>query len=132
MINKIDHIGIAVENLEDTLKFYQNVLELNCTGIEEVQSQGVKVAFLPIGDTEIELLEGTNEESTINKYIEKKGQGIHHIALRVDSIDNEIARLKNEGIRLINDTPSYGAGGARVAFIHPKSTGGVLVELCER
>lgn len=132
MIHKIDHIGIAVESIEKSLKFYDEKLQLRCTDIEYIDSQKVKVAFLPLGDSEIELLEGTDESSTIKKFIEKRGQGIHHIAFRVDSLEDEIEKLKALGLVFINEDPSYGAGGAKIAFLHPKSTGGVLVELCER
>ncbi|EYE87935.1 hypothetical protein Q428_10600 [Fervidicella metallireducens AeB] len=132
MICKIDHIGIAVENIDKALNFYSENLQIQCTDVEYIQSQGVKVAFLPTGDSEVELLEAISDESAIKKFIEKKGPGIHHIAFRVDSIENEIGRLKKLGITFINDVPTYGAGGAKIAFLHPKSTGGVLVELCER
>lgn len=132
MIHKIDHIGIAVESIEKSLKFYDEKLQLRCTDIEYIDNQKVKVAFLPLGDSEIELLEGTDDSSTIKKFIEKRGQGIHHIAFRVDSLEEEIEKLKALGLVFISEDPSYGAGGAKIAFLHPKSTGGVLVELCER
>lgn len=132
MVKKVDHIGVAVKNLEETLKFYEGVLGLKCGGTEVVEEQKVKVAFLPIGDTEIELLESTDEEGPISKYIEKKGEGIQHIAYRVDDIEKAIEEMKAKGIRMIDEKPRYGAGGAKIAFLHPKSTYGVLVELCER
>jgi methylmalonyl-CoA/ethylmalonyl-CoA epimerase len=132
MIHKIDHIGIAVESIEKSLKFYEENLQLKCTNVEYIESQRVMVAFLPLGESEIELLEGTDETSTIKKFIEKRGQGIHHIAFKVDSLEEEITKLKALGLTFINENPSYGAGGAKIAFLHPKSTGGVLVELCER
>lgn len=132
MINKIDHIGVAVENIEKALEFYSNKLFIDCTNIEYIESQMVRVAFLPLGESEIELLEATDDDSAIKKFINKRGQGIHHIAFRVDSIEKEINKLKNLGIVFINENPSYGAGGAKIAFLHPKSTGGILVELCER
>jgi methylmalonyl-CoA epimerase len=132
MIHKIDHIGIAVESIEKSLKFYDENLQLKCTDIEYIDSQKVRVAFLPLGESEIELLEGTDCNSTIRKFIEKRGQGIHHIAFRIDSLEEEIARLKALGLTFIDENPSHGAGGAKIAFLHPKSTGGVLVELCER
>jgi methylmalonyl-CoA/ethylmalonyl-CoA epimerase len=129
---KVDHIGIAVKNLEETLKFYEEVLGMTCTGKEEVTEQKVRVAFLPVGDSEVELLESTDPEGPIAKYIEKKGEGIQHIAFRVDNIEEAIENMKQKGIRMIDETPRYGAGGAKIAFCHPKSTGGVLVELSER
>ncbi|OWZ83101.1 methylmalonyl-CoA epimerase [Natranaerobius trueperi] len=132
MVNKVDHIGIAVKDLEKALEFYENNLDINSVGTEEVEEQKVKVAFLPIGDTKIELLEGMTEDSPINKFIDKKGAGVQHIAFRVDDIEKRLQELKDQGIRLIDETPRYGAGGARIAFVHPKSTGGTLIELCER
>ncbi len=132
MVNKIDHIGIAVKNLDEALKFYEEVLGIKCVGTEVVEEQKVKVAFLPIGDTEIELLESTDEDGPVAKFIEKRGEGIQHIAYRVDDIEKAIEELKEKGIRMIDEKPRYGAGGARIAFLHPKSTYGVLIELCER
>jgi len=132
MVKKVDHIGVAVKNLEETLKFYEGVLGLKCGGTEVIEEQKVKVAFLPIGDTEIELLESTDEEGPISRYIEKKGEGIQHIAYRVDDIEKAIEEMKAKGIRMIDEKPRYGAGGAKIAFLHPKSTYGVLIELCER
>ncbi|NLW23444.1 MAG: methylmalonyl-CoA epimerase [Tissierellia bacterium] len=132
MVNKIDHIGIAVKNLDEALKFYEEVLGIKCGGTEVGEEQKVKVAFLPIGDTEIELLESTDEDGPVAKFIEKRGEGIQHIAYRVDDIEKAIEELKEKGIRMIDEKPRYGAGGARIAFLHPKSTYGVLIELCER
>ncbi|EOD01129.1 methylmalonyl-CoA epimerase [Caldisalinibacter kiritimatiensis] len=132
MVKKVDHIGIAVKDLEETLKFYKDVLGMELEGTEIVEEQKVKVAFLPIGDTEIELLESTDKEGPIARYIEKRGEGIQHIAYRVDDIEKAIEEMKAKGIRMIDEKPRYGAGGARIAFLHPKSTHGVLVELCER
>ena len=129
---KIDHIGIAVKNLNETLTFYEEVLGMTCTGQEEVEEQKVRVAFLPVGDSEVELLESTDPEGPIARYIDKNGEGIQHIAFRVDNIDEAIAAMKDKGVRMIDETPRYGAGGAKIAFCHPKSTGGVLVELSER
>ncbi len=129
---KVDHIGIAVKNLDETLKFYEDVLGMECTGKEEVDEQKVRVAFLPVGDSEVELLESTDPEGPIAKYIDKKGEGIQHIAFRVDNIEQAIETMKEKGIRMIDEKPRYGAGGAKIAFCHPKSTGGVLVELSER
>ncbi len=128
----VDHIGIAVHSIDDALSFWQNTLGIECTGVEEVAEQRVKTAFLPLGDTEIELLEATSEDSPVAKFIEKKGEGIHHLALRVDDLEAALAELKEKGIRLIDETPRYGAGGARIAFVHPKATGGILLELSER
>lgn len=128
----VDHIGIAVRSIDEALSFWQNTLGIECTGVEEVAEQRVKTAFLPLGDTEIELLEATSEDSPVAKFIEKKGEGIHHLALRVDDLEAALAELKEKGIRLIDETPRYGAGGARIAFVHPKATGGILLELSER
>ncbi len=132
MVKKVDHIGIAVESLDEALKFYEEVLGMKLQGIEVVEEQKVKVAFLPIGDTEIELLESTDKEGPIAKFIEKKGEGIQHIAYRVDDIEKALQEMREKGIRLIDEKPRYGAGGAKIAFLHPKSTKGVLVELCQR
>jgi methylmalonyl-CoA/ethylmalonyl-CoA epimerase len=132
MVQKIDHIGIAVKSLEDALKFYEGALGLKAVGTEVVAEQKVKVAFLPTGDSEIELLEATAEDSPVAKFIEKNGEGIQHIAYRVDDIEAAIAEMKEKGVRMIDEKPRYGAGGAKIAFCHPKSTGGVLIELCQR
>ncbi len=132
MVLKIDHIGIAVNSIEDSLKFYENVLGLKSAGTEVVAEQRVRVAFLPTGDSEVELLEATSEDSPIAKYIAKNGEGVQHIAYRVENIEAAIAEMKAQGMRMIDETPRYGAGGAKIAFCHPKSTGGVLVELCQR
>lgn len=132
MINKIDHIGIAVNSIESSLPFYTEVLKLPLLSIEEVDSERVKIAFLQVGETKLELLEPTNLESPIAKFIEKRGEGIHHVALGVSSIEERIAEIRENGIKMINEEPKIGAGGASVAFMHPKSTGGVLFELCEK
>ena len=132
MAKKIDHIGIAVKSLEASLPLYTENLKLKLLGIEEVESEGVKVAFLKVGESKIELLEPLNSESPIAKFIEKKGEGIHHIALGVDNIKDRVKEIKENGLRMINDEPKTGAGGAQIAFMHPKSTGGVLYELCEK
>src|SRR5690554_2400998 len=131
-VKKLDHIGIAVKNLDETLKFYQEILGLECVDTEVVEEQKVKVAFVPVGDTELEFLESTEEDGPIAKFIEKKGEGIQHIAFRVDNIEAAIEEMKEKGIRMIDEKPRYGAGGARIAFCHPKSTNGVLIELSER
>ncbi|MFZ7945158.1 methylmalonyl-CoA epimerase [Neobacillus sp. 19] len=132
MIKKVDHIGIAVKSLENTLPFYTEVLNLSLLGIEEVESQKVKVAFLQAGETKLELLEATSAESSIAAFIEKRGEGIHHVALGVTSIEDRIAEMKENGIRMIDEKPRPGAGGADIAFLHPKSAAGVLFELCEK
>lgn len=132
MVSKVDHIGIAVSNLDEAIMLYKDVMELELHGTEVVEEQKVKVAFLPVGDTEIELLESTSKEGPIAKFIEAKGQGIQHIAFRVDDIEAALEEMKAKGMRLIDEKPRYGAGGARIAFLHPKSTNGVLIELCER
>jgi methylmalonyl-CoA/ethylmalonyl-CoA epimerase len=132
MIKKVDHIGIAVRSIETTLPFYTEVLKLPLLGIEEVESQKVRVAFLKAGETKLELLEPTTQESTIAQFIEKRGEGMHHIALGVNSIEERILEMKENGIRMIDEEPRIGAGGAHIAFMHPKSASGVLVELCEK
>jgi len=132
VVRKVDHIGVAVSNLEEALKVYTDVLGLRLHGTEVVEEQKVRVAFMPVGDTEIELLESTDPEGPIAKFIEKRGEGIQHIAFRVDDIEEALEQMRRKGVRLIDEKPRYGAGGARIAFLHPKSTGGVLVELCER
>lgn len=130
-ILKIDHIGIAVKNLAESSKLYE-LLGIKSTGTEEVAEQKVKVAFFPVGDSEVELLESTVPDGPIARYIEKNGEGIQHIALRVDDLEAALAELKAKGVRLIDEKPRYGAGGARIAFVHPKSFGGILLELSER
>jgi methylmalonyl-CoA/ethylmalonyl-CoA epimerase len=132
VVKKVDHIGVAVSNLEEAISFYTGILDLELEGIEVVADQKVRVAFLPVGDTEIELLESTEPGGPIAKFIEKKGQGIQHIAFRVENIEEALEDMRKKGIRLIDEKPRYGAGGAKIAFLHPKSTHGVLVELCER
>lgn len=132
MIKKVDHIGIAVKSLEAVLPFYTDVLGIPLLRVEEVESQKVKVAFMQAGETKLELLEPMSPESTIAKFIEKRGEGIHHVALGVESIEKRIAELKEKGIRMIDDSPRPGAGGADIAFMHPKSASGVLFELCEK
>ncbi len=129
---KIDHLGIAVKNLEESLKFYHELLGLPLKGIEEVESQKVRVAFLPVGESKFELLEPTDPESPIAKFIDKRGTGVHHVALKVTNLEEEIERLKAAGVRFIGEKPTIGAGGAKIIFAHPKSTNGVLLELCEK
>ncbi len=132
MIKKIDHIGIAVKDMAAAKEFYEKVLGLKVTAEEVVEEQKVKVAFIPTGDSEVELLESTTPDGPIAKFIEKNGEGIQHIAFRVDNLEAELTRLKELGVRLIDEKPRRGAGGAKIAFLHPKSTFGTLVELCER
>ena len=131
-ITKIDHIGIAVKSCDSALEFYEGVLGIKSEGSETVEEQKVTTVFLPIGDSEVELLESTSDDGAIAKFIEKRGEGIQHICFRVENIDDALKELKEKGIRLIDETPRKGAGGARIAFLHPKSTYGVLVELSER
>ena len=132
MIEKIDHIGIAVRSIKNTSELLSDILGLKVAGEEIVEEQKVKVAFLPLGDSELELLESTSPEGSIARFIEKKGEGIQHIAFRVDNIEKALEKLKKEGVRLIDEKPRYGAGGAKIAFLHPKGTNGILIELCER
>lgn len=138
---KLDHVGIAVENLDEALKLYSGLLGLELAGTELVEEQKVRTAFLPLGGgsagadaagTELELLESTDPEGPIGKFIASRGPGVQHLAFRVDDLDAALVELKSAGVRLIDEKPRYGAGGARIAFLHPKSTNGVLVELCER
>jgi methylmalonyl-CoA epimerase len=131
-ILKIDHIGIAAESMEGSLAVFEGLLGLGLAGTETVAEQRVKTAFLPVGDSEIELLESTDSEGPIAKFIASRGQGMQHIAFRVEDLEASLAELKARGVRLLDEVPRKGAGGARIAFIHPKATGGVLVELCER
>jgi len=132
LITKIDHVGIAVSDLAEARKFYEEVLGIKVTATEEVSEQKVVTAFLPLGDSELELLVPTAPDSPIARFIEKRGEGIQHIALRVENIEAALQKLKKAGVRLIDEEPRQGAGGARIAFLHPKATGGVLFELCER
>ena len=130
-LKRVDHIGIAVKNLDEAVKFYES-LGFKASGYEVVAEQKVKVAFLPCGDSELELLESTEPDGPIARFIEKNGPGIQHIAIRVDDIDKALEELKAKEVRLIDQTPRYGAGNARIAFVHPKATGGVLLELTQR
>jgi len=129
---KIDHLGIAVNSIEEGRNFWTDVLGLDFEGSETVAEQKVTTAFFPVGESEVELLESTAPDGPVAKYIEKKGEGIQHVAFRVENIEAALAELKEKGIRLIDETPRKGAGGAKIAFLHPKSTNGVLVELCEK
>ena len=127
----IEHIGIAVNSLEQAIPFYENVMGLKCYSIEEVADQKVRTAFFRVGQTKIELLESTDPEGPIGKFIEKKGEGIHHIAFAVKGLNDKLKIAESKGVRLIDSTPRKGAEGLDIAFIHPKSTFGVLTELCE-
>lgn len=127
----IEHIGIAVTNLETAISFYEKVLGLTCYNIEEVTDQKVRTAFFKVGQTKIELLESTDPDGPIGKFIEKKGEGIHHIAFAVEKIEEQLVRAENMGVRLIDCKPRKGAEGLDIAFLHPKATLGVLIELCE-
>ena len=129
---KVDHIGIAVKSIAEAAKFWEDTLGLKIVATEEVAEQKVITAFIPCGDSEVELLQATAEDSPIAKFIENKGEGIQHIAFRVDNIEEALAELKEKEVRLIDQVPRKGAGGARIAFLHPKATGGVLLELCQR
>ncbi|MFZ7125055.1 MAG: methylmalonyl-CoA epimerase [Desulfobacterales bacterium] len=131
-ILKIDHLGIAVNSIEQGRSFWTDVLGLRFEGAETVQEQKVTTAFFPVGESEVELLESTAPDGPVARYIEKKGEGIQHVAFRVENIEEALDELKTKGIRLIDEKPRIGAGGAKIAFLHPKSTNGVLVELCER
>lgn len=132
MIEKLDHIGIAVKDLDEALKFYTDALGLKCTRIEEVEGQMVKIAFLPAGGLNLELLQATDPESAIAKFIEKRGEGIQHIAFKVKDIEEAVKILKQKGVELIDAIPRKGAHGSKIAFLHPKSTHGTLIELCEK
>lgn len=127
----IEHIGIAVSNLEESIKYYEEVLGLECYGIEEVKDQKVKTAFFKVGDTKIELLESTDPEGPIGKFVEKKGPGMHHIAFAVPDTAEKLKEVEEKGVRLIDKQPRKGAEGLNIGFLHPKSTHGVLTELCD-
>ncbi|MBL0736558.1 methylmalonyl-CoA epimerase [Flavobacterium sp. GN10] len=131
MVNKIEHIGIAVKNMDDANVLFEKMLGVPSYKMEAVESEGVLTSFFQTGNNKIELLVATNPESPIAKFLEKKGEGIHHIAFDVDDIEAEISRLKNEGFVLINEVPKKGADNKLVVFLHPKNTNGVLVELCQ-
>ncbi|MBA4371253.1 MAG: methylmalonyl-CoA epimerase [Thermodesulfovibrio sp.] len=132
MIEKIDHLGIAVRSIETARKFYEEVLGLVCEKEEVVASQKVRTAFFTVGDIHIELLEPTSDDSPIAGFLEKKGEGFHHIAYQTDDIEGQLGTARKHGCRLINEIPIEGAGGKQVAFLHPKSTMGVLTEFCEQ
>ena len=127
----IEHIGIAVNNLETAIGFYEEVFGLNCYNIEEVAEQKVRTAFFMVGQTKIELLESTDPDGPVGKFIEKKGEGIHHIAFAVEKIEEQLVHAEKMGVKLIDHTPRKGAEGLDIAFLHPKSSSGVLIEICE-
>lgn len=130
-MNKIEHLGIAVKNIEASNKLFEKLLGSSSYKLEEVESEGVKTSFFKIGESKIELLEATREDSPIAKFIERKGEGIHHIAFDVTNIEEEVERLKKEGFVVLNETPKKGADNKLVVFLHPKSTNGTLIELCQ-
>lgn len=128
---KVEHIGIAVKTLADSVPLFEKLLKSQCYKTETVNSEMVNTAFFKAGDTKIELLESIDDNSAISKFIEKKGEGVHHIAFEVENIESEMERLKNEGFLLLNDKPKKGADNKIICFLHPKSTNGVLIELCQ-
>ena len=130
MINKIDHIGIAVKSIDEARDYFENTLGLTCEGVETVESQMVKTAFYSVGEVHIELLEPTSDESAVAKFLGKNGEGVHHIAFDTDSVEDQLTQAEKCGCSLINKAPVEGAGGKKVAFLHPRSTCGVLTEFC--
>ncbi len=132
MITKIDHIGIAVRSLDESLRVYTTGLGLEVEGIEEIADQGTRIAMIPVGDSRLELLEAMDKDSPIARFIARRGEGMHHICFRVEDIAKEVERLKAAGVRMIDEVPRSGADRCLVAFVHPSSTGGVLVELSQR
>ena len=131
-LTKIEHIGIAVKDLAVAIQFYENTLGLKCYAVEEVAEQKVRTAFFMVGETKVELLESTDPEGPVGKFIEKKGEGVHHIAFAAEGLTNALVELSEQGVLLIDKTPRRGAEGLNIAFLHPKSTFGVLTELCEK
>ena len=132
MLKKIDHFGVAVRELEKALGIYRDGLGLEVDGVEEIPQEGVRVAFLPIGETRLELLEPTSESSPVARFLEKRGEGLHHVCFQVDGLERQIPDLRARGLELLPGYPRQGAEGERVAFFHPRSTGGVLIELREK
>ena len=130
-LSHIEHIGIAVKSLEEAIPYYEKVLGLSCYAVEEVKEQKVKTAFFKIGQTKIELLESTDPEGPVGKFVEKRGEGVHHIAFATNGLESTLKEVEENGVRLIDKTPRKGAEGLNIAFLHPKSTFGVLTELCE-
>jgi methylmalonyl-CoA/ethylmalonyl-CoA epimerase len=131
-IIRVDHIGVAVNSIDSSLKFFKDTLGLKLEGSETVAEQKVTTSFLPVGDTEVELLQSTAPDGPIAGFIEKKGEGVQHIAFMVDNIEEALKELQEKGVRLIDKVPRMGAGGKKIAFLHPKDTCGVLVELCQK
>ena len=131
-LTHIEHIGIAVKNLDEAIPYYETILGLKCYAIEEVADQKVKTAFFKVGQTKLELLEPTDADSPVAKFIEKRGEGIHHMAFAVDGVEKALQEISDKGVRLIDKVPRPGAEGLNIAFLHPKSTFGVLTELCEK
>ncbi len=132
MIKKINHFGIAVKDLDEAMRFYGENLDLEIEGMEEIREQKVKVASILVGESRIELLQSTDPDGPVAKFIEKKGEGIHHIALEVERIEGTLQKLRERGVQLIDEKPRSGAHGMKIAFLHPRSTKGVLIELCEK
>ena len=130
-ILRIDHLGLAVNSIEESLKFWTEAMGLSLAGSETVEEQNVKTAFLPIGECDLELLESTSSDSPVARFIQKRGQGMKHVAFAVENIEEALEELKAKGMRLINDKPGIGAGGKKIAFVHPENTGGILVEICQ-
>jgi methylmalonyl-CoA/ethylmalonyl-CoA epimerase len=130
-IKRIDHVAILVDDLENTLSFWRDALGMELTHVEDVPAEKSMVAFLPVGDSEVELVKPTTSDSGLARYLEKRGPGMHHVCLEVDDLEGMLARLKEKGVQLINETPMTGSGGKKYAFIHPKSANGVMVELYE-
>ena len=131
MIIGLDHVGIAVNKIDDVLPVYEKLLGLKLKSLKESKQHNIKAAFLAVGETNIELIESLNKESPVSKFLEKRGQGIHHIAFKVDNIEKMLEQLKNKGVVLIDEKPRMGIEGGKIAFLHPKNTGNVLIELCE-
>jgi len=131
-LRKLSHIGIAVDNLEESIKVFSKLLQIETVETEEVKDQMVRVAFFRVGDSSIELTEATDPSSPIAKFIERRGEGVHHLSFEVEDIEGELARLKAAGFQLVDEKPRSGAGGYRIAFLHPKSTNGVLIEISEK
>ena len=132
MTKKIDHIGIAVKDLKSSTKIFETIFNTKASKVEVVKSENVKIAFLEIGESKIELIEGSEKNDLINNFIKRKGEGIHHLAIEVNNIFEETKRLKEKGFSIINSTPSEGANGKLISFLHPKETGGVLIEICQK
>jgi len=131
MIDRIDHLGIAVHKLEDAIPLYEKALGLKCDRIEEIPSQKVRTAFFAVGETHVELLEPTADDSAVAKFLASRGEGVHHVAFHSEDLEAQLEQAAGAGVRLVNETPTIGAGGKLIAFLHPKSTHGVLVELCK-